>query len=937
MLEVKAGRRLERACPVTLIASSGHRVWEWIVVAAWLRDVPASAVVELPRPAEPADREEPDPDPDRSRRLAALVAAFHRDAREPLLLLWRRSVRGGPVRIITAGTSVLPPAARVRSLEAGELLKGLAPLTSWTPLRLTHDGLLDAESESSGPAGAGRPALETSLLSVWQEPFAVLLVAEPIVPSTIEEVVWEVVDKTRRAKQLAEGNPDRAVEYERLKGWHRELRTADSLGLWRVRLLAGGADPAASGTVAGLLCASADLSGLTYSLRPGHAGTDLDAALDDAGSLAGTQAVAALARPPSREVPGIRLTLPSTFDVTPEVGAAAGSDGFVLGAVLDTQRRPSGPLPLSRPSLNRHTFVCGATGAGKSQTVRHLLEEATRQGVPWLVIEPAKAEYRRMSARGADVVVIRPGDPGLVAAGIDPLRPAPGFPLQTHLDLVRALFLAAFEADEPFPQVLSSALKRVYEEQGWDVALGEARNEGRKPRYPTLGDLERAALDVVAEVGYGREVADNIRGFVKVRLSSLRLGTTGRFLEGGYPLDIGRLLKSNVVLEIEDVGDDRDKAFLIGTMLIALTEHLRVAERRAEHATAELRHLTVVEEAHRLLRRTDRGGSAAQAVEMFAALLAEIRAYGEGLVIAEQIPAKLIPDVIKNTAVKVVHRLPAKDDREAVGATMNITDAQSAYLVTLPPGEAAVFSDGMDYPVLTRMPDGTETESVAPADVAGPDSLVTPTFGRCAAYHGAELAVQGDVLRARRELDETRLLRLWVELNVVAHLAGRERLRPSEDLMQEAYAIDRRLWRLVVMCAVDDAVATRSVSIKRFADPARLSQHMQGKLLTMLDGGEPCLVAEPDFLAPAWRWVETPTDIKGFRLKSIDTPLHMGLMYGNIRPSVIEDCIGYDREDPSWRAGVLQAMRELTSEDWPILFLHKYSVPEENERGGEAL
>ena len=127
---------------------------------------------------------------------------------------------------------------------------------------------------------------------------------------------------------------------------------------------------------------------------------------------------------------------------------------------------------------------------------------------------------------------------------------------------------------------------------------------------------------------------------------------------------------------------------------------------------------------------------------MFAGLLAEIRAYGEGLIIAEQIPSKLIPDVIKNTAVKIVHRLPAADDRQAVGATMNLTEDQSAYLVTLPPGEAAVFTDGMDYPLLTRMPDGTSRETTGPAPTASPAPLITPAVppaGRTAgvAVHAA--------------------------------------------------------------------------------------------------------------------------------------------------------------------------------------------------------
>jgi DNA helicase HerA-like ATPase len=165
----------------------------------------------------------------------------------------------------------------------------------------------------------------------------------------------------------------------------------------------------------------------------------------------------------------------------------------------------------------------------------------------------------------------------------------------------------------------------------------------------------------------------------------------------------------------------------MGAMLLRLTEHLRLRQHAEGPAPLRLRHLTVVEEAHRLLRQPPAGsgaGPAAQAVEMFAGMLAEIRAYGEGLVIAEQIPAKLIPDVIKNTAIKIVHRLPAADDRDTVGATMNLREDQSAYLVTLRPGEAAVFTDGMDYPLLTRIPDGTAREAAIPAGAAPPGPVI---------------------------------------------------------------------------------------------------------------------------------------------------------------------------------------------------------------------
>ncbi|WP_447009779.1 hypothetical protein [Saccharothrix hoggarensis] len=122
--------------------------------------------------------------------------------------------------------------------------------------------------------------------------------------------------------------------------------------------------------------------------------------------------------------------------------------------------------------------------------------------------------------------------------------------------------------------------------------------------------------------------------------------------------------------------------------------------------------MTVVEEAHRLLKNVLPGSPASHAVEMFAALPAEIRAYGEGVVIAEQIPAKIIPDVLKNTALKIVLRMPAADDRDAVGATMKLDEVRSRHVVSLPPGRAAVFADGMDRPVLLGIPLGEDRESL---------------------------------------------------------------------------------------------------------------------------------------------------------------------------------------------------------------------------------
>jgi DNA helicase HerA-like ATPase len=878
---------------------------------AWddLNELGAYRITEIPRRAE-ADTAPPSPgqppaqaaDPGRTQRLAALIAAYHAGADAKgngsgaIALGWVRDSAGGPVQVLAAGAGLvgsddgrevfltLPGGARARPLPRAGLTGLMARLPSWCAIGGISDGLLPGEEHR----GARPPAsLEECLLAVWPGPFGWLLVAEPLSAGEIGQLADELAERERHAAGSAERFPGKATEQRRLSLRHAETRKGLSAGLWRVRLLAGGADAGAASRVAALVCASADLDGLPYAVAPAHGparglrdaleGATAPAA-DAAASYpfcASTELVAALGRPPEREMPGVRLALRPDFDVTQE--PAAGRDALAVGEILDRNRRPAGPLLLPLDSLNRHVFVSGATGSGKSQTVRALLEAATGAGVPWLVVEPAKAEYRLMAARLAEVsaavtgaaapiprvVRIRPGESDTIAAGLNPLEPAPDadgrrFPLQTHADLVKALFLASFRSDEPFPQVVSAALTRVYEDAGWDLALGETVAADPGPGYPALTDLQRAAIRIVQEIGYSQRVTDDVLGFIKVRLSSLRLGTTGRFLEGGHQLDFGQLLQTNAVLEIEDVGDDSDKAFLMGTVLIRLVEHLRMENRACPSRPGGLRHLTVVEEAHRLLRRPEPGapaGAAAHAVEMFAGLLAEIRAYGEGLIIAEQIPDRLIADVIKNTAVKITHRLPAADDREAVGATMNMTQAQNRFLVTLIPGEAAVFTDGMDFPLLARMPDGTGRETAGDTATATPAGVVRPRSITCGADCAGRPCTLRDMRVAQRALDEYPVLRLWTELSVVAHLTGWPMPVPRTALLSLLQMMPSRLRDCAISHGVDTALAVRVPVIARRVSPVGLASHVSTAIRSRISPGTwLCQREEPRWLAPAYQW-----------------------------------------------------------------------------------
>ncbi|MFD9042207.1 ATP-binding protein [Streptomyces bottropensis] len=889
--------------------------------STWQRfvDMEVCLLREVPRQRLTDDRFQGSGDDLHAQRLAALVSAHH--ARRPddptggaVFVGWARHAADRPIDVLVGGSTLLggradadvgttllrlPAGARGFAQPTGAAASLLAAFPCWSAVAGVTDGLLvDAEP---GTAGAGaarqRPSLEDCLLAVWQEPFAWLVFAEPVPTAELDDLTGDVADEQRRAMSKADGSPEYAIAAARLERRHKDLAKASATGLWRIRLLAGGRTSEEATRVAALVCASADLEGLPYALRPTGRVGDLPTALggvlpapEEYPFHAGSDLLASLARPPAHEIPGVRFALRPEFDVTPETAGRPSTPDAPpvrLGSVLDRNRNPVGDLELTRSTLNRHTFVCGATGGGKSQTVRGLLEAATHVGIPWLVVEPAKAEYRFMSARlgdTSDVVVIKPGDPDALPAGLNPLEPsayASGerFPLQTHLDMVRALFLASFDPQEPFPQVLSAALTRCYEDLGWDLTLGEPAVPGTEPRYPTLEDLEHTALKVVTDIGYGKEVADNVQGFIKIRLASLRLGTTGRFLEGGRPLDFGGLLRRNVVFEIEDVGDDKDKAFLMGTILIRLVEYLRMEQRVTRQLSFPLRHLSVFEEAHRLLRRSEEGGASAHAVEMFAGLLAEIRAYGEGLIIADQIPSKLLPDVIKNTAAKVVHRLPAQDDREAVGATMNITAAQSEYLVTLRPGEAAVFTDGMDYPLLVRMRDGTEREDAGAIRPASAAALTGERSRACGPCCTPEPCTLRDLRMAQRLMEQPELrIVLWAEMAVAAHLLGWTTPLPGEAMRRALEPYRGRLLDCAIGQAVHRAVHSR---VGAPAAPEALAEHVAAMMRAQLDGQDPCQVAEPHYKAR-----------KGTKTREY--------YHGRLTPSVLEKIVGCADPSEEW-------------------------------------
>jgi hypothetical protein len=867
---------------------------------------------------------------------AALNAARHR---RPFIAGWLSRGGGAPLELIT-NAGPLPPARPPAGQETapdepagtgpgtemlfpwggrgvpvgGNMLADLDQLV-WAPCPGRQVPLAGGPGSAPGAPGPGAvpPTLfETALQTLMGRPFGWLIVADPT--DQLDAETAELRNQLTLLRRYEEENA--RFEASRAEGRLAELDAYREAGLWNVRVLAGAASEQDLRLIAPVLVGAADLNAHPYRLRCPEGSQEFADVLaarfaDQAdGSMvpfaATAGALAALTGLPRREVPGVRVLQAGYFDLTSE----AGPGEFVeLGQILDGQDRPVGSFRVPLATLNRHALVTGATGAGKSQTVRHLLTQLTRAGICWLAIEPVKSEYGGMAARlaaaglapagddteqngeaGADqepdqpatpaaargVLLINPADPQAIPLSVNPLAPEPGYPVQAHIDMVRALFLAAFDAHEPFPQIMSQALQRVYEECGWDPMTGAGRADLEvPPAVPTLAGLQAAALAVIEDVGYGPELRADMRGFVDVRLRSLRTGSAGRFFEGGHPADIAALLDRNVVLALEDVANDEDKAFLIGTLIIRIVEHLRLRSKTAP--AGGLRHVIVIEEAHRLLR-AGRDGASAHAVELFAGLLAEIRAYGEGIVIAEQIPAKLVPDAVKNTALKILHRLPAADDRDLVGATMNLDADQSRQVVSLPPGEAAVFTDGMDRPMRVRVPFGEGAEASAAAarfgSAGGPEQadlaaladvpvLVPPLTGRRSAACGhsctgerpctlVEMRAADLVARSPRDA----WLRVWTEVYVLAHLVNRPRPRIPVPLRQRWAGLDPRLRECALASAIDRAVLGRGQALREYYDPAGLSAACAGSAAAMLEGGKGAgMMPGTSWVIPPLQWL----------------------------------------------------------------------------------
>lgn len=431
--------------------------------------------------------------------------------------------------------------------------------------------------------------------------------------------------------------------------------------------------------------------------------------------------VATLCQLPREEFPGYQVSDYARFDVDIPIPE---KDAIAIGKVLDRGSHTGGWFTIPRADIAKHGLVVGVTGSGKTNTMFHLLDKLWGAKIPFLVLEPAKTEYRDLLRRGefqAHLRIYTLGDERFAPFRINlfafEIATAENrIHVQTHIDFLKSVFNAAFILYAPMPYVLETCLHEIYEDKGWDLTSSQNRRlppaergkEHNWPVFPTLTDLYNKIEEVVDRLGYEERITRDVKAGLKARVGSLRLGGKGLMLDTRQGISMTELLSRPTVLELERIGNDDEKAFVIGLILTRLYEY-RIVQAKSGANLPALQHVTVFEEAHRLLKNTrtevgsEEANTKAQAVEAFANMLSEIRAYGQGVLIAEQIPTKLAPDAIKNTNLKIMHRMVAADDRQVMGGTMNLDEVQLRIVAALRAGQAAVFAEGADGPSLIQV------------------------------------------------------------------------------------------------------------------------------------------------------------------------------------------------------------------------------------------
>ena len=380
-----------------------------------------------------------------------------------------------------------------------------------------------------------------------------------------------------------------------------------------------------------------------------------------------------------------------------------------IGKLVQSGNKTDIDVYIDKDNLNKHTFITGVTGSGKTTTCQNILMSSD---LPFMVIEPAKTEYRILTESYNDIIIFTLGKENIAPFRLNPFEFYEHENISSRVDMIKACIEASFDMEAAIPQIIESAIYECYEDLGWNIAT----NKNMKYKYPfidgvyafpTISDLISKTEDVVNRQGFDERLKRDYIGSIKARLQGLAVGSKGLMLDTKRSINFKELVNRKVIIELEEIKNANEKSLIMGFILLNLNEAIKANF----YKDSKFKHITLVEEAHRLLSKYEPGDSLnkKQGVEVFTDMLAEVRKYGESLIIVDQIPNKLTSEILKNTNTKIVHKIFAQDDKDAIGNTMALKEEQKEFMSSLDVGRAIVFTQGWDKALQVQIDTATNT------------------------------------------------------------------------------------------------------------------------------------------------------------------------------------------------------------------------------------
>lgn len=396
----------------------------------------------------------------------------------------------------------------------------------------------------------------------------------------------------------------------------------------------------------------------------------------------------------------------TSYQLFSTANSAAPEDRMTIGRIFDLGHPTDKVVELNNRSLNMHTFITGSTGSGKSNAVYQMLSELRQDKIPFLVVEPAKGEYKDVFGNLPDVNVYSTNPNIAPLINLNPFMFPDSIHVLEHVDGLVEIFSVCWPMYDAMPAFFKDAILKSYEVIGWD--LGSSTFEGDELEYPDFEVLTEQLDELIGNSEYASDIKSNYRGALLTRVKSLTVGLN-KYIFTNEQTSYEKLFDQNCILDISRVKSTETKALIMGLMVYILNEY-RMDQKKGNNSG--LRHITVLEEAHNLLKNTTNTSSelVGKSVEMLTNTIAEIRTYGEGFIIVDQSPSSVDIAAIKNTNTKIVLRTPEAHDREAVGRSIGLTNDQVEEIAKLPSGVAVVYQNNWISPVLTLIHKANVTE-----------------------------------------------------------------------------------------------------------------------------------------------------------------------------------------------------------------------------------